>query len=139
MVASVPHRAAAICGTAARVTLLGHHRSPPRRDNPNPRKPVVCHKCGKEGHFARGCAARRSRPTAGKLGTLGAKGRACEGNPIQASPEHLNNFIVNVNAAMSSFYSISKTFSYVILKQFIILRILLFYREGPDIELFKQW
>ena len=32
---------------------------PPRRDNPNPRKPVVCHKCGKEGHFARRYAVRR--------------------------------------------------------------------------------
>lgn len=36
--------------------------APLRRDNQNPRKPVVCHKCGKEGHFARGCAARRSQP-----------------------------------------------------------------------------
>ena len=40
----------------------------------------------------------------GKLGTLGAKGRACEGNPIQASSELLNNYIINVNAAMSSFF-----------------------------------
>ena len=41
---------------------------------------------------------------AGKLGTLGVKGHACEGNPIQASSEHLNNYIINVNAAMSSFF-----------------------------------
>ena len=82
--------------------------APPRRDNQNPRKPVVCHKCGKEGHFARGCAARRSQPP----GTLGAKGRACEGNPIQASPEHLNNFIVNVNAAMSSFFIQGRLFKH---------------------------
>ena len=46
-----------------------HHRnqqrqaSPtPRRENPAPKKPVVCHKCGKEGHFARGCAVCSSQP-----------------------------------------------------------------------------
>ena len=33
-----------------------------RRDSPTPRKPVVCHKCGKEGHFARGCAVRKTQP-----------------------------------------------------------------------------
>ena len=33
-----------------------------RRENPTPKKPVVCHKCGKEGHFARGCAVRKSQP-----------------------------------------------------------------------------
>ena len=46
-------------GTGARQRLTG---DAPRRDNPSPRKPVVCHKCGKEGHFARGCAVRRSQP-----------------------------------------------------------------------------
>ena len=34
-----------------------------RRENPTPMKPVVCHKCGKEGHFARGCAVRKSQPS----------------------------------------------------------------------------
>ena len=32
------------------------------RENHTPRKPVVCHKCGKEGHFAKGCAVRQSQP-----------------------------------------------------------------------------
>ena len=31
-------------------------------------------------------------------------GRVCEGNHIQASPEHLKNHIINVNAAISSFF-----------------------------------
>ena len=40
-----------------------HQAAPtPRRENPAPKKPVVCHKCGKEGHFARGCAVRSSQP-----------------------------------------------------------------------------
>ena len=34
----------------------------PWRENPAPKKPVVCHKCGKEGHFARGCAVSSSQP-----------------------------------------------------------------------------
>ena len=33
-----------------------------RRENRTPRKPVVCHKCGKEGRFAKGCAVRHSQP-----------------------------------------------------------------------------
>ena len=33
-----------------------------QRENPIPKKPVVCHKRGKEGHFARGCAVRKSQP-----------------------------------------------------------------------------
>ena len=33
-----------------------------RRENRTSRKPVVCHKCGKEGHFAKGCAVRHSQP-----------------------------------------------------------------------------
>ena len=40
-----------------------HKAAPtPRRENPAPKKPLVCHKCGKEGHFARGCAVRSSQP-----------------------------------------------------------------------------
>ena len=51
---------------------------------------------------------------AGKLETLGAKGRACEGNPIQASSELLNNHIINVNTAMSSFFIQGQLFKYPI-------------------------
>ena len=35
---------------------------PSRKSDANPQKPVVCLKCGKEGHYARGCAAPRSKP-----------------------------------------------------------------------------
>ena len=48
----------------------------------------------------------------GKLGTLSAKGHTCEGNPIQASSELLNNYIINVNAAMSSFFIQDQLFSH---------------------------
>ena len=33
-----------------------------QRANPISRKPVVCHKCKQEGHFAKGCAVRRFQP-----------------------------------------------------------------------------
>ena len=32
-------------------------KEPPRKQTGKQRGPIVCHRCGKEGHFARGCAA----------------------------------------------------------------------------------
>ena len=34
-------------------------KEPPRKLTGKQRGPIVCHRCGKEGHFARGCAASR--------------------------------------------------------------------------------
>lgn len=34
-------------------------KEPPRKQTGKQRGPIVCHRCGKEGHFARGCAASR--------------------------------------------------------------------------------
>ena len=36
------------------------HRTQGNRDGNRTRQPVVCHKCKREGHYARGCAARRA-------------------------------------------------------------------------------
>ena len=79
-------------------------RDPPTSQETEVRAPITCYRCGKEGHYARGCAVRRgsrqgnyqpSAPRGGRAyggkvkeasclhtrepATLGAKGHACEG------------------------------------------------------------
>ena len=42
----------------------GNSGRPARRvqgTNQEPRSPVICHRCGREGHYARGCASRRQQ------------------------------------------------------------------------------
>ena len=62
----------------------GDYSSPYKRGDRRPGV-IECRKCGEKGHYARGCAVRRPRPHAGKLTTLDAKRRACEGIPKEAS------------------------------------------------------
>ena len=48
----------------ASVRRPGISKESTRKQVAKQRGPIVCHKCGQEGHFARGCAAdRRSGPT----------------------------------------------------------------------------
>ena len=86
---------------------------------PVPRGPIICHRCGKEGHYARGCAARRTGK--GSLGAVlptdldaGEKGGEADAIPAlsdyrMSSDYHLHGavgglrakFLVDTGAAVS--------------------------------------
>ena len=61
------------------------------------RNPVICYRCGQEGHYARGCAVRRSRSSGNYL-TLHAEDRACEGE-CKKVLQSLSLFSISLSAA----------------------------------------
>jgi len=68
------------------------HSQQPKNDAAinKPRGPVICWRCGKEGHFARGCMCCQ---LSGKLAALDATGQAEEGyNIVTHGNETLCNF-----------------------------------------------
>ena len=62
----------------------------PSQSDPKDRGPVVCHRCKKEGHLARGCVAPRTQPGytthLGKWEALGVTGQTSEGSS-KAKPQ----------------------------------------------------
>ena len=95
-------------------------RSPPKIENRparqtpgqnDDRRPVTCLQCGKEGHYARGCAVRRPKGQ----GNRHATDQACEGDPRKVSkpPDPLSSPLpISAPPTSLSFFSVSPTTAY---------------------------